>query len=135
MTLAYSSITALLVAALSVMAESAILRCAVKDRPKLGDKFKRQGYILIGVGILFLAIGALSHFFPQKYIDPELYFSLAIALGVPGCLIAIQGITLKSKQHREIGETLRWSALVMAIIAVGLFIAEVVRIILSLLSP
>lgn len=127
MTLAYASIVALLVAALNLSAESAILRRAQKDRPRLGDKFKRVGYILFGTAVAFFIFGICFHFCPNEYIDPDLYLSLAVAIGIPGCLLVIQGIILKAKHPEKLGQHLRWYSRIMAFIAVCLLSWAIVR--------
>jgi hypothetical protein len=132
MSVAYASIIILLVAALNLMAEGAILRHAEKDRPKLGDKFILTGIILIVCAVIFSGVGFWFHFFPYKYIDPDLYLSVAMALGVPGCLTAIQGKALKEKQPNKLGQYLRWWAWAIVIIAVCLFAWAVVRSLINL---
>lgn len=127
MSLAYASNMALLVAAISLMVESVILRHAEKDRPKLGDTFILTGIILVVCAVIFSGVGFWFHFSPHKYIDPDLYLSVAIALGIPGCLTAIQGKALKEKQTNKLGQYLYWWAWAIVIIAVCLFVWAFVR--------
>ncbi len=132
MSLAYASNMALLIAALSLMAESVILRHAEKDRPKLGNKFIVTGIILLVCGVIFSGAGFWFYFSSCEYIDSDLYLSIGIAIGIPGVLTAIQGKALKEKQPNKLGQYLYWWAWAMAIIAVCLFAWAFVRSLTSL---
>jgi len=127
MLLALSSCIALLVATLNLSTESAILRRAQKDWPKLGDRFKRCGIVFVAFAIAFFGVGCWFHFFPNTYVNPNLYLSLAVTLVIPGVLITIKGIRLKENQPERLGRNLRSCVIVMAIIAVGLLVWTLLR--------
>jgi len=131
MSLALASCIALLVAALNLTTESAILRHAQKDWPTLGDKFKHVGIVLVILAVAFFGAGCWFHFFPNKYVYSNLCLSLALTLVIPGVLIAIKGKRLKENQPEKLGRQLHRGAIVMAIIAVVLLVWTLIRLLIN----
>jgi uncharacterized membrane protein YiaA len=96
-----------------------------KDWPTLGAKFKLVGIILVISAVAFFGVGC---WFRYKYVNYNLYLSLAVTLVLFGGLIALKGIRVKENQPEKLGRQLRYGAIAMAIIAVVLFVWALVRL-------
>lgn len=131
MSLAFAAVFALLVAALNIKAESTILLHNQGEWPTLGGKLKRIGTILVVIAIVFFVVGMVFHFCPNKYVDSNLWLSMAIILAVPGLLTAIKGFRLKTDKPEKLGRVLRIYALIMLIVGICLFVATFIRSIIS----
>lgn len=123
MSLALASCIALLVTALNLTTESAILRHAQKDWPTLSGKVKRIGIILLISAVVFFSVG-----FYYKYMNSNPYLSLAVTLVILGGSMVLKAIRLKENKPEKLGRQLRYGAIVMAIIAVGLLVWTLVRL-------
>jgi hypothetical protein len=130
MSLVYASIIALAVLALNLRVESITAHIAQKARPKLGGKFKYIGYILYGAGVVSFGIGCWLRY--CQNIDPEMWFSVAIAFVTTGGLLTIKGMVLEGKQLKKLGRHLHGWSCVTVIVAVGFFIWAIVQFFMSL---
>jgi hypothetical protein len=127
MLIALSSAIALLVAALNLKTDSAILLHEQKDWPNLGERFKWLGYFFVALAIVFFTVGIGFHYCPSEYVNPSVYLSLSVTLVILGALIGIKGIRLGQNQPKKFGRLLNYCVCIMIVVAVGLIVWTLVR--------